>query len=106
MGRAEMDRRSFVRAVGIGLAAAPLYVPARARGANDRVRLGFIGVGKMGMGHLKWFVQQQDVEIRAIADVERSRREMARKIVEDKNAELKREKGSVSDTIDYKELLS
>lgn len=104
MSNSGFGRRSFLTGVGVGLAA-PMILPARARGANGRIRVGFIGVGKMGMGHLKWFVNQADVEVRAIADVEQSRRELAKKIVEDKNAALKREAGGVSLYVDYKEML-
>lgn len=83
-----------------------MILPARARGANDRKRIGFIGVGKMGMGHLKWFVNQDDIEIRAIADVEESRREMAKKIVETKNAEKKRGDIGLMTTVDYKDVIA
>ncbi len=95
------DRRQFLRASGLALS--PLYIPARAFGANDRLRLGFIGVGKMGMGHLKSFVGMPDVEIRAIADVETSRRDLAKKIVEDKSGVAKPD---VFATVDYKDLLA
>ncbi len=105
MSMQTISRRSFVKAVGAGLAVAPMYVPARAFGANDRVRLGFIGVGKMGTAHLKSFVNMKDVEIRAIADVEESRRLMAKKIVDDKNTAEKREAGGVSLYVDYQEML-
>ena len=38
------DRRVFLK----GLAAAPLFVPASARGANDRPAFGMIGTGSRG----------------------------------------------------------
>ncbi len=92
------NRRTLIR--GAGLALAPMILPARARGANDRIGIAFIGVGKMGTGHLKWFVNQSDVDIRAIADVETSRRELAKKMVEDKHPGA-----NVFATVEYQELL-
>ncbi|HWQ52280.1 MAG TPA: Gfo/Idh/MocA family oxidoreductase [Bryobacteraceae bacterium] len=40
----QQDRRGFLK----GLAAAPLFVPAAARGANDRPAFGMIGTGSRG----------------------------------------------------------
>lgn len=100
-----MQRRAFIGALGAGIAAGPLVLPARARGANDRIGLAFVGVGKMGMAHLRWFVNQPDVEVRGIAEVETFRREMARQLVVEKNAELKRASRGVVATVDYRTLL-
>jgi predicted dehydrogenase len=99
-----LSRRSFVRGLGAGLALAPLYVPARAFGANDRIRLGLIGVGKQGMGLLKGYLGMDDVEIRAIADLETFRRDMAKKLVEERNAAQKRN-ATVEASLDYKDML-
>jgi predicted dehydrogenase len=101
-----LSRRLFVQGTAATLAAAPVLRAGRALGANDRVRLGFIGVGKMGMGHLKWFVKQPDVEVRAIADVETSRRELGRQVVNDADAAAKRPAGNVSLYVDYQEMLA
>ncbi len=57
---------------------------ARVVGANDRIRVGMIGVGIMGTGHLRAFIQQQekdkDIEVTAIADVYKRHRERAKAI--------------------------
>jgi predicted dehydrogenase len=53
-----------------------------ASGANDRVNLGFIGVGTQSRGHLNRFVNYPDVQVVAVCDVERTRREEAKRIVE------------------------
>ena len=42
---------------------------ARVRGANDRVRLGFIGVGNRGDQVLDAFVVHKDAEIVAVCDI-------------------------------------
>src|SRR5438552_656316 len=65
-----INRRDFIKratVAGAGLAVAS--APAGARGANDRVRIGVIGAGRMGMGNLKDFAKQPDAEIAAVCDV-------------------------------------
>jgi predicted dehydrogenase len=69
-------RRSFVRSLGqaaLGTGAGLLILPARARGANDRIVVGHIGVGGMGNGHVGWFAGHQDVDTAAICDVDTNR---------------------------------
>lgn len=101
-------RRSFLASA---VAAAPLAAAAikpsitartaaRTIGANDRIRVGMIGVGIMGTGHLRAFVQQQeadkDIEVAAIADVYKRHRDRSKAItkLDDKNI-----------VVDYRELL-
>ena len=65
-----INRRDFIKratVAGAGLAVAS--APAGARGANDRVRIGVIGAGRMGMGNLEDFAKQPDAEIAAVCDV-------------------------------------
>ena len=45
MSAMEQDRRAFL---GTALAAAPLFIPRRAWGANDRLAYGLIGAGGRG----------------------------------------------------------
>jgi len=64
-----ITRRTFTQAgaaATLGLAAA---VPARARGANDRIRLGFIGVANRGGQLISAFSKHDDMEIVALCDV-------------------------------------
>ncbi|MDG1572332.1 Gfo/Idh/MocA family oxidoreductase [Robiginitalea sp. M366] len=74
-------RRSFLKtgALGLSASAASLVVPtslwARPRyilGANNRLRLGLIGCNGMGFSNLSAFMQQEDVEVVALCDVDRS----------------------------------
>lgn len=66
---AKMTRRRFVKAgatISLGLAASRAV---NAMGANDRIRLGFIGVGGRGKGLLKTFLRHSDAEVVAVCDV-------------------------------------
>ena len=53
----------------VGSASAAWLLPARARGANDRIAVGMIGVKNQGSGNLKRF-QQAGADIVAICDVD------------------------------------
>jgi len=63
------NRRRFVAGslAAAGVAAAPGTV--RAAGANDKIRMGFIGVGNRGSQLLNLFMMQPDVEVAALCDV-------------------------------------
>ncbi len=61
------DRRGFLKSASAGLLSAAAY--KNALGANDRVRVGFIGNGLIGKRHLLDFIAQQDVEAAALSEV-------------------------------------
>lgn len=61
------NRREFLKATGTGLLGAAAY--KNVIGANERVRVGFIGIGLIGKRHLLDFMAQPDVEIAAISEV-------------------------------------
>ena len=61
----QTDRRSFIRTA---FAAAPLFVPSGARGANDRIAYGLIGTGNRG-GGLNQLFQKAGAECLALCDV-------------------------------------
>ncbi len=70
-------------------AAAPLIVPSRVLGSqhggtppSDRIQIGFIGVGRMGSGHLRATLQYEDVRVTAICDVQDAARERAKTAVD------------------------
>jgi len=72
-GDARTDRRGFLKGVGAATAAGwafPAVLTGRARAANERIRLGFIGVGRQGTSNLKAFLKQDGVEVVALADVD------------------------------------
>jgi predicted dehydrogenase len=51
--------------------------PRQGQGPNGRINLGFIGVGMMGRGHLGGFLSNRAVQVVAVCDVHRQRREDA-----------------------------
>src|SRR5579884_2957408 len=81
------DRRQFLVSSAAGVAAAALGVPAARAAANDRLTLGFIGVGVQNRGHLGAFLGMADVQVVAVCDAVAERRDDARKRVETKYAE-------------------
>jgi predicted dehydrogenase len=60
--RFQLSRRSFLHSTGAAAAATALSAQSYARviGANDRIRIGFIGAGGMGSSHLEAVKQLQD----------------------------------------------
>lgn len=87
-----MTRRDFVKGAAAALTL-PFTVPGSAFAdkdkvaANDRLTLGFIGMGTMNRGHLGHFLGQKDVQVVAVCDVDTTRREDAKHKVEDRYGE-------------------
>jgi predicted dehydrogenase len=71
------SRRDFVKQAAIGAAAFLAYPPSRVLGANDRVRVGLIGVGGRGQDLLKQVQHVHNAELVAIADIYSRRRNEA-----------------------------
>ena len=89
-----ISRRAFIRrgALASAVATAPMFVPASALGRggiqapSERINMGFIGLGGQGSGHLMggaWtyipggYMARPDVQVQAVCDVRRERRENA-----------------------------
>ena len=77
------SRRRFLATAAAGLAA-PFVFDGRlwaqdrqGQGPNGRINLGFIGVGMMGRGHLDSFLRNPAVQVVAVCDVHRGRRDDA-----------------------------
>jgi predicted dehydrogenase len=83
-----MQRREFIKLAAkstAGLIVAPALLQSRAFGApapSKRIALGIIGVGSQGGAHLRLLVNEPQVQIVQICDVDRGRRETARKLVD------------------------
>jgi len=82
----KLDRRTFLKGAAWGAAvlAAPTIIPATAFGANERIALGCIGVGGMGTGNMRNFLAAGNCRVVAVCDVQRDRRERAKKTVDEK----------------------
>jgi len=73
-----ITRRRFLRATALSTGTLTFsgLTPLRVLGANDRIRVGVIGVGGMGSGHLNSLVKRKDadnIEVPAVCDVYRKR---------------------------------
>ena len=100
-----LDRRSFLAAS----AAAPLvYSRASAFPANEKLAVGFIGVGTMGRGHLGGMLGRTEVEVVAVCDVVKERIDSAEETVKKRYADRIKSgdyKG-VKTYTDFRELLA
>jgi predicted dehydrogenase len=61
------ERRDFLKTAGAALTTQ--MFTGRVRGANDRLAVAFIGMGRMGMGNLGHAMKQPNVEVVAVCDV-------------------------------------
>lgn len=79
-----VTRRRFLAAS----AAVPLvFSRSSAFAANDKITLGFIGVGTMGRGHLGGLLGRNEVEVVAVCDVVQERLDHAKQTVEKRYAD-------------------
>lgn len=74
------SRRDFIKQTALGTAALMAYPSSRVLGANDRVRVGMIGVGGRGQDLLHEILEVPDAQVVAIADVYTRRWDEAKKI--------------------------
>ena len=82
--KVKITRRGFVG----GAMALPFIVPGSVLGADgavapsERIVVGLIGKGVMGNGHLHRLVGDKGVQVLGVCEVDRLRREQAKKVVE------------------------
>ena len=102
-------RREFLKkasAAAIGAVGLPLFVPSTVLGRSgavppsDRINIGCIGVGGMGISNMESFLVKPEAQIVAVCDVDARHRAMAREIVEKKTG-----KKGCSEYNDFLELL-
>jgi len=115
-GTTRITRRQLLRrtAAMSGMVAAPWIIPSFAQGASgnaapsERITVGLIGRGIMGRGHLRRLIGDREVQVPAVCDVDRLRREEGRKLVEETYA-AQRSRGAYRGCAaynDYRELLA
>ena len=74
------SRRTFIKQAALGTAALWVAPTSRILGANDRIRVGMIGVGGRGQDLLRQVIAIPNVELVAIADVYTRRWAEARRL--------------------------
>ncbi len=111
-----LTRRQMLRrtAAFSGVVAVPCLIPSIARGAggnvapSNRLAVGLIGKGIMGSGHLRRLAGDREVQVIAVCDADRIRREDGRRLV-DKTYSAQRSAGTYRGCAaynDYRELLA
>ncbi|HEV3168381.1 MAG TPA: Gfo/Idh/MocA family oxidoreductase [Isosphaeraceae bacterium] len=77
MADSHVPRRDFLKVAAgqAGAAAISAGAYSKVLGANDRVRVGFIGIGLIGKRHLLDFLAQPDVEVAGISELYEPRME-------------------------------
>jgi predicted dehydrogenase len=84
-----VSRRRFLKGAAAAVGA-PYFIASSALGANgappasDRIVLGAIGVGGMGMGNLRGFLGRSRVQVVAVCDVDRAHRDEAKRAVDER----------------------
>jgi predicted dehydrogenase len=84
-----LSRRQFLATASAAAFSAPLILGTGCQtagprlAANERITLGFIGMGKQNRGLMGGFLKFPDTQVLAVCDVDTTRREAAKKAVED-----------------------
>jgi len=102
----KQTRRNVLRISALAGAAAgfPAIVPSSVFGAtapSNRITIGGIGVGSMGMGNLKGFLNAPGTQLLAVCDVDRKHRAKAKKTIDGKYGNP-----DCAEYNDYRELLA
>src|SRR5512146_1465264 len=92
------NRREFLRTAGVAGLTTSLFT-GRVRGANDRVAIGFIGLGAMGSGNLGYAMKVLEAQPVAVCDVYQPHLERAQ-------AQARRGGVEVKAVKDFREILA
>lgn len=108
--RHSLSRRRFLQtsagSLALPLVADQLLADEPKKSPSEKINLGFIGVGMMGRGHLGGFLGMNDVQVVAICDVHKERREDAIGRVNKKYSDGKKGEAKVcADYTDFRKLL-
>jgi predicted dehydrogenase len=104
-----LNRRGFLAGVSIGLASASLSIaaPPRRAPALERLSVVVIGCGKMANDyHIPELLRQPDVQVVAVCEVDKTRRDHAKKRVEDHYSTSKQEFKGCLDYVDFREVIA
>lgn len=105
-----LSRRSFLRGAASAGAAVgvPTIVPSSvfgARAPSNRIAIGCIGVGRMGMGDMKAFLRFGEVQVVAVCDVDAARAAAARGTVQ-RHYRQKKRPAACDACGDFRELIA
>ena len=84
--KSRLSRRCLLRRSVV--AAAPLFIPAAVLGKtavpapSNRINLGLVGLGSMGLRHVQGFLQESDSRLAALCDLDATRLKAALAVVE------------------------
>ena len=88
-----LTRRDFLHnaaAIGAAAISIPTIVPSSVFGANapsNRITMGMIGMGGQMGGHFNGMLSRRNVQVVAVCDVDRNKRENAKRNAENKYAD-------------------
>src|SRR2546422_233538 len=108
----QVTRRAFLKtgsavALGTPLLLSSAWAAAGGKGPNERITLGFIGTGTQGRGLLNNFLRQPDTRVLALCDVDTTRREHHKKIVDTFYSDQQTgESKACADYKDFRDLLA
>ncbi len=78
-----ITRRKLLQTAAAGAAVAPMFIPSTAWGANNRIRVGQIGLGRIAQGHdMPGVIKSEMADFVAICDLDSKRVADGLKIVE------------------------
>jgi len=81
------SRRRFLKTTAVAIVSAPTILPSSVWAApaspNERITLGFIGMGRQNRSLLNGFIRNKGTQVVAVCEVDTTRREHAKKTVED-----------------------
>jgi predicted dehydrogenase len=105
----DITRRRFLqRATGVATVtvAFPYIIPSSALGnagsvaPSNRIAVGCIGMGGMGTGDMRGFLGKEEVQVVAVCDVDKSHRDKAKEIVDEKY-----QNGDCKTYLDFREVI-
>lgn len=83
MSNNSLNRRHFLKNMGIASMALPLGGYAKSIAPSDKLRIAHIGVNGMGQSHMHWFAKLPEVETVALCDVDAKNLAKAKKGLDD-----------------------
>ena len=112
MRNGKINRREFMKGVGGAVAAGaglPYIMTSVSSGGfspSEQITLGFIGVGKQGMGLMLGFLNQPGCRIAAVCDVDEQKMKAAQEIVDSYPLDVKVKRLMCAGYRDFRDLLA